>query len=292
MARKGTTARATNPPDLRPYLIASLENGWKRFRKRLKRCQEDFSEKAVHESRVESRRLLSTFELLGALTASRQPEAARRHLKRYLDTFDELRDTHVQLMFAAARVAEFPELRAFRDALRKRERRCIKRTARAIRRTKMSALRQAVEAMENELPRSPRGLRHSRLRLSRIVRVLKQALKDVAALHRRVDPADTASIHRVRIAFKRFRYKIEAVAPLLPGANKRYLERLRNFQSKMGELQDAEVLLATVEKFKSKRKIDASVAEVFRKELWRRRQRLIQAYLKGASHLDRFWPFT
>jgi hypothetical protein len=60
----------------------------------------------------------------------------------------------------------------------------------------------------------------------------------------------------------------------------------------MGDLQDAEVLLATVEKFESKRKIDAVVADVFRKEFLRRRQRLIQAYLKRAARLDRFWPLA
>ena len=292
MARKGTATRTANSPDLRPYLIASLEDGWRRFRKRLKRCQEDFSEKAVHESRVESRRLLSIFELLGALTVSRRSEPVRRNLKRYLDTFDELRDTHVQLMFIAERVVDFPELRAFRDALRKRERRCIKRTAREIRRTKMSALRRSVQAMARELQRPPGAARRTRLSLGRIVRVVERAWARVAALHRRVDPANTASIHRVRIAFKQFRYMIEAVAPLLPGANKRYLERLRTFQSRMGDLQDAEVLLATVEKFESKRKIDAVVADVFRKEFLRRRQRLIQAYLKRAARLDRFWPLA
>ena len=244
----------------------------------------------MHDSRVESRRLLSTFELLGSLTSSRQPEAARRNLKRYLDIFDELRDTHVQLMFIAKRVADFPELRVFRDVLRKRERRCIKRTARRIKRAKMAALRRSVETMNRALQRPLRGVPRASLRLSRIVRVLKQALTHVAALHRRVDPADTVSIHRVRIAFKKFRYMIEAVAPLLPGANPRYLERLRNFQSLMGEIQDAEVLLSTVEKFRSRKKIDAAVAEVFREELLRHRQQLIKRYLKRAPRLDRFWP--
>lgn len=290
MARERTTAKARTSQDLRRHLGTSLQDGWRRFRKRLKRCQEDFSEKAVHDSRVESRRLLSTFELLGSLTSSRQPEAARRNLKRYLDIFDELRDTHVQLMFIAKRVADFPELRVFRDVLRKRERRCIKRTARRIKRAKMAALRRSVETMNRALQRPLRGVPRASLRLSRIVRVLKQALTHVAALHRRVDPADTVSIHRVRIAFKKFRYMIEAVAPLLPGANPRYLERLRNFQSLMGEIQDAEVLLSTVEKFRSRKKIDAAVAEVFREELLRHRQQLIKRYLKRAPRLDRFWP--
>ncbi|MBI2947465.1 MAG: CHAD domain-containing protein [Verrucomicrobia bacterium] len=244
----------------------------------------------MHDSRVESRRLLSVFELLGALSTGGQPEKGRRNLKRYLDTFDELRDTHVQLMFVAAQVGDFPGLRSFRDALRKRERRCIKCTAGEIRRIKVGSLRRSIRAMEEELRSPPRGASRTQLRPSRLVRVLQQAFTRVERQHRRVAPDDTASIHRVRIAFKRFRYMIEAVAPLLPGASQRHLERLRKFQSLMGEIQDTEVLLATVERFQNNGKLDSLIAAAFRVQLLHRRRRFIGAYLKQAGHLRKFWP--
>jgi hypothetical protein len=41
-------------------LTGALQAQWKRYRKKLKRCQQKFSEKAVHDSRVETRRLLAT----------------------------------------------------------------------------------------------------------------------------------------------------------------------------------------------------------------------------------------
>ena len=81
------------------HLEKSLKKQWKRYRKRLKRCQKEFSEKAVHDSRVQTRRLLATVELSGAFIPQSRLQSARRALKRHLDTFKELRDTQVQLVY-------------------------------------------------------------------------------------------------------------------------------------------------------------------------------------------------
>ena len=71
-------------------LALSPKTQWKRYRKRLKRCQEEFSEEAVHHSRVETRRLLSTVELLATFIRDRRLKKARpitryglpRHMSR------------------------------------------------------------------------------------------------------------------------------------------------------------------------------------------------------------------
>ena len=84
-------------------LGVSLKKQWKRYRKELKRCQRKFSEKAVHQSRVETRRLLSIVELLDPFTPDGRLDKIRACLKRHLDTFDDLRDTHVQLLVVRGR---------------------------------------------------------------------------------------------------------------------------------------------------------------------------------------------
>jgi len=63
------------------HLGDSLQVQWRRYRKRLKRCQERFSEEAVHASRVETRRLLATVELLRAFIPEDDLKKARRALK-------------------------------------------------------------------------------------------------------------------------------------------------------------------------------------------------------------------
>ncbi len=287
-----TNTKPKESLDVRQYLAASLKDGWKRFRKRLRSCQRDFSEKAVHDSRVESRRLLSTLELLGALLPDRQVAKARRNLKRYLDTFDELRDTHVQLILIETRIRKFPELQSFHDALCNLERRCIKETARRIKRTRLTQLRRSVRELEAELRHPPCRAARRQLGSEDILRALHTAFARVVELNGRVESSDTDTIHRVRVAFKKYRYMLEAVGSLLPGVTPRKLEAMKKFQALMGELQDIEVLLRTVDRFTRKEKIDASVARNFHDELVRRSQRLIALYLKQAGKLDRFWPLT
>ena len=68
--------------DVLKHLGQSLASQGKRYRKRLKRCQEHFSEEAVHQSRVETRRLLATVELLAAFLPERKIAKVRAALGR------------------------------------------------------------------------------------------------------------------------------------------------------------------------------------------------------------------
>src|SRR5215831_4856615 len=114
--------------DVLRHLASSLRIQWRRYRKRLKQCQERFSEEAVHESRVETRRLLATVELLRAFIAEKEIKKARRALKHHLDTFDQLRDTQVQLSYVRLLTRAFPLARTFHRWLQKREARFTRET--------------------------------------------------------------------------------------------------------------------------------------------------------------------
>ena len=98
------------------------------------------------------------------------------------------------------------------------------------------------------------------------------------------------SIHRTRIAFKRFRYMVEALSPLLPAVTDQHRHAMRGYQSMMGDIQDVEVMLATLDKFLRRKKIKTAAAGRLRNELLRRRQWLIQVYLNAAGRLRQFWP--
>jgi CHAD domain-containing protein len=92
------------------------------------------------------------------------------------------------------------------------------------------------------------------------------------------------------VAFKEFRYMIEALADCLPIATERRLDAMHDYQTLMGDVLDAQVLVTTVDKFLCKRDIGPKVAIRFRKELLQRRQQLIKRYLAGADRLEKFWP--
>ena len=63
-AGKMSSVREPGAAEIYEFLAESLKMRWKRYRKRLKQCQRKFSEGAVHDSRIETRRLLSLIDML------------------------------------------------------------------------------------------------------------------------------------------------------------------------------------------------------------------------------------
>src|SRR5262250_3128577 len=86
------------PPRTLRHLASALKKQWRRYRKALKCCQEKFSPAAVHNSRVDTRRLLSIVGLLSPFLVRGRAGKLQAVLKRRLDIFDDLRDTQVQLL--------------------------------------------------------------------------------------------------------------------------------------------------------------------------------------------------
>jgi CHAD domain-containing protein len=275
--------------DVLEHLGNSLRTQWRRYRKRLKRCQERFSEEAVHDVRVEARRLLSTLELLGAFVPESDIKKVRRALKRHLDTFDQLRDTQVQLGYVKRMAGTFPDAHAFYDWLRKREARFTRTTRKAVKRIKTKRLGRRLAAFEKEIRLQRK--RTTRERAFAIVqRAINRAFARVAQLCRHVRADDTKSIHRTRIAFKHFRYMVAALAPRLPAVTEDHCRAMRAYQCMMGDIQDMEVLLAALDKFVQKEEVNAASARRLKKELVRWRRLLIQIYVNAAGRLRRFWP--
>jgi CHAD domain-containing protein len=288
-ARDGKNYRNELPMDSAKHLTASLKTQWKRYRKRLKRCQEEFSEEAVHDSRVETRRLLSIVELLGAFIRDGRIKKARRALKRHLDAFDDLRDTHVQLLYVGKMLRAFPAVRPFHAYLLKREGRFTTETRKRIKRIKTKRLGQLIARCKEEL-RQQHKRRSPKQALTLLLRTVNGVFRRVSRFQERIDPDNTVTIHRLRIAFKKFRYMSEALADILPGVTAKQLATMQHYQAMMGDIQDMEVLLATLDKFLKKKGIKPQSIRSFRDELLRRRQWLIQRFMHTTDKLHEFEP--
>jgi CHAD domain-containing protein len=113
----------------------------------------------------------------------------------------------------------------------------------------------------------------------------------VAARGRKLTAGDTRTIHRLRVAFKEYRYVMEALLPVFPGMGKPHLKAMNAFQDRMGEIQDIEVLIAAVGKFAVTRgaAFPASVLNLQR-HLAQRRLALVDSFMKGAGAVTQFWP--
>jgi len=281
---------APEPGSCGPGLLArSLKQQWKRYRKQLKRCQRKCSPGAIHAFRVETRRLLSTLELLGGFLPARRVEKAQRILKRQRDIFDDLRDTQVQLAVVGNMRRAFPAARPFHAWLRKREERYTRKARKNIMKVRTGRLGKLIGACREEVEKQIRNSTSWKA-LAVILRSVDCAFRRARQLRARIDARDTLTIHRTRVAFKKFRYMVEALAEHLPVITRERLVAMRRYQTMMGEIQDAKVLLAALDKSLGQQDIRKKAVRRFRAELLRRRQRLIRVYLKVADQLLEFWP--
>lgn len=113
--------------------------------RKLKTCKREFSEEAVHDLRVATRRLLAVLDLLRALDPNPRIQKIRRALKNQLDEFDDLRDVQVMLVDASEAVSNFPELKPFEKTLQEREKRLLRKARKQIKQSKSSELEKRVE---------------------------------------------------------------------------------------------------------------------------------------------------
>jgi CHAD domain-containing protein len=257
----------------------------------LKRCQQNFSETAVHQSRVETRRLLSLVELLGPLSSRNRVKKAKACLKGHLNIFDELRDTQVQLQATKRMSLTFSAARGFREHLQHSEDCLLRPTRRRVKEIKTKRLGRIIDSCRKEL--KPWRARSRRLAATELVwNSVQEAFARTNELREQIEPHDTATIHRTRVAFKRFRYMVETLADFLPWARPRRLQAMHDYQTLMGAIQDAEILLRNFDNFVRQQRPPREPAASFRNQLLCRREHAIATYLAATAKLLEFWSLA
>jgi CHAD domain-containing protein len=237
---------------------------------------------------VAARRLLATIELLEGFLRPKIVDEVRCRIKEHLDIFDDLRDTQVQLVAVNGLQPIFPAARNFCEWLKKREARFRKKTCNCVKRSKTKPLAKLIVACDDVFDRELEK-RSRKAGATLLVRSIDKAFRQTTRLRERIRTVRPKTIHRTRVAFKRFRYMMELLANDLP-ADEKMLAEMQHYQTMMGDIQDAEVLLRSFDKFVRKKNIRAESATQLQDELVRRRDWLIKVYMDAAGQLREFWP--
>jgi CHAD domain-containing protein len=264
------------------FLLAALDDRWKNYRAELKRCRAEFSNEAVHDLRSASRRMLAFIRLLKSISPRPRLQKLNRAFKDQLDEFDDLRDIQVVLAEVSETVKELPQLQEFQDHLQSVEKGLLRTLRKRLRVVDLFDVSKRVRRLRESLKNETNG---------DLVQQSFQAVDDAFLITKRrrdwINPAQATSIHRVRIAFKSFRYMVEIIHPLLDDYPLENLEFMHDYQSLMGEIQDVEVILQAL--------TDAPVnVASFDPEPVRRyyegcHAKAISAYLENMNQLDAFW---
>jgi CHAD domain-containing protein len=277
-----TTARSITPARAaKQVLIDALEKRWKKYRSELKRCRAEFSNEAVHDLRIAARRMLALLQLVNSISPRPRLQKLSRTFKDQLDQFDDLRDTQVMLAEISESMQELPQLQKLQLRLQADEN------------TLLGILRKKIKSVD--LSETAHRLRKTRGSIesessSKLPDQILQAVDDAYLLTRQrqewIDPAQPATIHRVRLAFKPVRYMIEIIHPLLKNFPAENLERMNTHQSLMGEIQDIEVIMQTLADLSPPASFDPGpVRRYYEHHL----AEAISAYVRSMHLIDQFW---
>ena len=270
-----------------------LENRWLTFNRQLLRARRRATESAVHDVRVATRRLIAVLDLLTLVLPEDQTAALRRPARKLLKALNTLRDLQVQRIAVRSMQRQLALLRRFALHLGAAERRTLREATAVFAAFPLGRVEPAVVELEETIRST-----FSRTAVRSAGFLLLQGAAAAAfarAVERRraVRFDSAASIHRFRVAFKKYRYTIELLAPLFVWVDRDMHKAMDRYQTRMGEIQDLDVLARDLRLFtrsnRVKTRIPAqSLLPVYRL-LARRREELLLEFEQNADGIYSFW---
>jgi CHAD domain-containing protein len=193
----------------------------------------EITENEIHDKRVILRRI---FQILAAYKMN--PSKVKNGEKAF-KLFGKLRDIQVQKLKLES-VEQTPGITDYLESLNDKEVEIKEK------------VRKFCKKKELEFPAIKKKYKLDKSKIySKITKSLDKLIERVQS--KSIDDAE--DIHKIRIAFKKFRYKVEVLSFIEPIEDSK-LEMLKMFQDKLGDIQDYEVLIKGIKKYCKKRKIE------------------------------------
>jgi CHAD domain-containing protein len=273
------------PLNMPQFLLALIDRHWDKYKCEVSLCREQFSNEAIRGLRIASRRMLALVQLLRMLNLGPNLQNLRCVLKYQMDGFDNLRDIQVVLAEISGTVQEIPSLLPFRKYLQKSEKRLLRSVKKKFKQMKPGNTAKRIvkrsELLEARIIENIPG---------RILQAVDEAFLITRQRLGRVDPSNPDTIHSVRLGFKKFRYLVEMIHPILENFPQENLELMKNYQGAMGAIQDLEILLRTLADYAaSAYAFDPKPALRFYEK---HHTETIAAYLDEMDALNTFWRTT
>ena len=261
-------------PQGAPLVASALRLHWRRSQSELAKFAARGDRARAHDLRVALRRLLAVLELAAALDvpASRKPV---RRLERTLSSLSPLRDLEVEKKALEAMSDDEPELAELAVELEHERAALARRLSEKLGRFRTAQTERALQATAERLDALPPA--PDAIKIVVLARV-ERAYTKFARRRSSVCGADHAALHRARVAFKQYRYVVEAAMPFLPARAARELLLMKELQDELGGIQDTSVLLEALRRFPSfRRRLGAKRARVLLAALERNQELRVQS---------------
>lgn len=160
-----------------------------------------------------------------------------------MQTLSCFRDLQVQQALLAPLAPEHPALHGYLSKLRTLEVATGRYLAERLRSFPEADLAQEVKGIVSGLNQVLVGSKDETRAARGISDHLAHAHRRLLLLRSTIEPKNPATIHRLRVAFKKYRYLVEPLAPLSTNPDPDVLSQMHDLQGDMGDIQDLAVLL-------------------------------------------------
>jgi CHAD domain-containing protein len=171
-------------------------------------------EETVHDLRVATRRLLALLDL-GACLGARPPKRLVRRLERVLESLSPVRDAEVQRDTAKTLAAVDPRAEPLKPLFRKRHERASARALTQLARIRPRSIASKAQGVVDSLT----ALADPGVTAAAVTALAGEVARAHVRYQRRrlaVTADDERTLHRMRVAFKHYRYAFEALMEVSP----------------------------------------------------------------------------
>ena len=273
--------------EVRAVLADGLFKLWKKLRRRIRRGlpgrRSPELDASIHDLRAAARRFHSVARALPSSARRRGLRKPVRLAEKILDWTGPLRDATVEREgLHAVRGRWSKAVQALSRDLGRRHEKGERKLARRLRRLKLKRAHRRMRRFSRKLRRKAD------------VRAVASAMAarsfdEIREARRKVDPTDARSVHKLRIALKRFRYLLDEFEPLLPSERRSHTDSVRSLQRTMGDVRDNELL--TTELAGAGRNAPAALPETadLLRTLQDRRARMMTSFLGAIDDILDYW---
>jgi len=286
----GRSTAGPAKPDTIQILLRSFSERHRVFTYQLTKTRKRATGKAVHDLRVSTRRLIAVVDIIRTMIPGTDLSRTRKQLKRLLNALSELRDVQVQIVTVRGLVREFPALNLFLTLLMVREKQSLRHAHAELHGFQLEQIDDGIAETEKRLQTVLADPLLRDAARSIVIGKLARTFSRAVQLKPAALSGKGNRIHRLRIAFKRFRYTVEVLEAILQKVTPRMVKAMNAYQVRMGNIQDIDVLIASIRDH-AKRHPRADQVQ-FRKlidNLMNRRRELVFEFVSSVDELNLFW---
>ena len=145
-----------------------------------------------------------------------------------------------------------------------------------------------MDRIRKQLQELPKGRSSDKRYRALLDASLEHALGEACRRRKQIRANRTATIHCTRLAFKKYRYTAEVLRNLV-GLSPARLRAMHAYQTRMGNVQDVELVEAGLRQFLSdRRQLRSPAYTSLLRELRLRRTQAIRDYMESAGEIDGF----